>query len=151
MQHRGSRWLRFLLGLTFGIIVSLLTLFVAGPAVPAQVPSETASNFFFAASGINATLLVATAVTISAALRRYPGTSRRAIMTLFMAQLAVVFVGMVAAGIGILIFNPTATFDSSLFRSLVNLVLSTWVIGFVLLVAGIWSTAFIEDEAHTVE
>ncbi len=67
-------------------------------------------------------------------------------MVLFMAQLAVVFVGLVAAGLGILIFNPAVPFNASIFRSLVNLVLSTWVIGFVLLVAGIWSTAFSQDE-----
>ncbi len=67
-------------------------------------------------------------------------------MVLFMAQLAVVFVELVAAGLGILIFNPEVPFNASTFRSLVNLVLSTWVIGFVLLVAGTWSTAFIQDE-----
>ncbi len=63
-----------------------------------------------------------------------------------MAQLAVVFVGLVASVLGILIFNPSVSFDSAVFRSLVNLVLSMWVIGFVLLVAGIWSTAVIQDE-----
>ncbi len=146
MSRKGSRWFHFLLGLIFGIIVSLATLFVAGPFVPVQVPPETASNFFFAAAGVNATFLVATSVTISATLRRQPGKRRRAIVILFMAQLAVVFVGLVASGLGILIFNPSVSFDSSVFKSLVNLVLSTWVIGFVLLVAGIWSTAVIQDE-----
>jgi len=82
--------------LIFGIIVSLATLFVAGPLVPAHIPPETASNFFFAATGVNATFLVATAVTISATLRRQPGKRRRAIVVLFMAQLAAVFVGLVA-------------------------------------------------------
>jgi hypothetical protein len=135
-----------LFGFIFGIVVSLLTLFVAGPMVPAQVPPETASNFFFAAAGVNATFLVATAVTVSATLRRHPGKRRRVIMVLFMTQLAAVFVGLVAAGLGILIFNSSVPFDSSMFRSLVNLVLSTWVIGFVLLVAAIWSTAFMQDE-----
>jgi hypothetical protein len=147
LARTGPRWLHFLLGLIFGTIVSLATLFVAGPLIPVQVPPATASNFFFAAAGVNATFLVATAVTISATLRRQPGKRRRAIVILFMAQLSVVFVGLVAAGLGILIFNPSVPFDSSVFRSLVNLVLSTWVIGFVLLVAGIWSTAVIQSEA----
>ncbi len=123
-----------------------MTLAVASTIIPAQVPSETASNFFFSASGVNATLLVAMAVTISLVLRKYNGRSRRAIMALFIAELTVVFVGMVAAGLGILIFNPSTPFDPSTFRSLLNLVLATWVIGFVLLVAGIWATSFYDAD-----
>jgi hypothetical protein len=67
-------------------------------------------------------------------------------MLLFIVQLTVVFVGMVTAGIGILAFNPSGLFDASLFRTMVDLVLGTWVIGFVLLVAGIWATSFDESQ-----
>jgi hypothetical protein len=141
-----SKWLRFLAGSAFGIVISVATLLMARAVVPDSVPAETASNFFFAASAVNATLLVAIAVTISVLIRKYSGHIRRAIMLLFIVQLTVVFVGMVTAGIGILAFNPSGLFDASLFRTMVDLVLGTWVIGFVLLVAGIWATSFDESQ-----
>jgi hypothetical protein len=142
---RSSRWLRFLAGCAFGTIIGVGTLVMARTITPSTVPSETASNFFFSASAVNATLLVAISVTISVLLRRYAGKVRRAIMALFIVQLTIVFVGMVAAGIGILVFNPGTPFDAVLFKDMLNLVLGTWVIGFVLLVAGIWATTYDES------
>jgi hypothetical protein len=65
-------------------------------------------------------------------------------MLLFIVQLSVVFVGLVTAGIGILVFNPSVPLNASLFSTMFELVLATWVIGFVLLVAGIWATSFDE-------
>jgi hypothetical protein len=105
--------------------------------VPAYVPPETASNFFLAASGVNATLLVAIAITISSIVRRGSETSRGPRMILFVAQLSVVFVGMIASGFGILLFNPATPFDSASFMTLARLTFVTWVIGFQLLVVGI--------------
>jgi hypothetical protein len=105
--------------------------------VPAQVPPETASEFFLAASGVNATLLVAIAITISSIVRRGSETSRQPRMVLFVAQLSIVFVGMIASGFGILLFNPSTPFDSGTFMALARLVFVTWVIGFQLLVVGI--------------
>jgi len=46
--------------------------------------------------------------------------------------------GTIASGLGILSFNPEIPFDSSKFRLLVDLVFTTWLIGFMLLIAGIW-------------
>jgi hypothetical protein len=139
-----SKWLRFLAGSLFGVVVSMATLLLARALVPESVPTETASSFFFAASAVNATLLVAIAVTISVLTRKYSGHVRRAIMLLFIVQLSVVFVGLVTAGIGILVFNPSVPLNASLFSTMFELVLATWVIGFVLLVAGIWATSFDE-------
>ncbi len=105
--------------------------------VPTRVPPETASNFFLAASGVNATLLVAIAITISSIVRRGSERSRLPRMALFIAQLSVVFVGMIAAGFGILLFNVATPFDSGTFVLLARLTFVTWVIGFQLLVVGI--------------
>lgn len=105
--------------------------------VPAQVPPETASNFFLAASGVNATLLVAIAITISSIVRQGSEASRRPRMVLFVTQLSIVFLGMIASGFGILLFNPATPFDSGTFVFLARLVFVTWVIGFQLLVVGI--------------
>ncbi len=145
MKGRRGRLTPFLVGTVIGIAVGLVTSFVIGALVPKEVPSETASNFFFAASGVNATLLVAIAVTIATILTRTPPKERRLRMLFFVAQLTVVFIGTIAAGLGILLFNGSTPFDSSTFLSLVNLVFTTWVIGFVLLIAGIWTTVLEED------
>lgn len=80
--------------------------------VPDTVPPSTASDFFFAASGVNATLLVAIAVTISSIVRgrwRGPTSWRTA---LFIAPLSVVFVGMIAGGLGILLFHADVPFEA---------------------------------------
>jgi hypothetical protein len=52
--------------------------------------------------------------------------------------LIIVFIGLIVSGMGILIFNPSETFDRSTFVFMVNLTFTTWVIGFVLLISGIW-------------
>ncbi len=115
-----------------GILCTVVVLLV-----PARVPPETASNFFLAASGVNATLLVAIAITISSIVRKGSDSSRRPRMVLFVTQLSIVFVGMIASGFGILLFNPSVPFDSGSFMALARLVFVTWVIGFQLLVVGI--------------
>ncbi len=61
-------------------------------------------------------------------------------MLFFVAQLLVVFVGMIASGLGILLFNPATPVDMSKFVPMVDLIFTTWVIGFMLLIAGIWVT-----------
>ncbi len=105
--------------------------------VPAQVPPDTASNFFLAASGVNATLLVAIAITISSIVRKGSESSRRPRMVLFVTQLSIVFVGMIASGFGIFLFNSSVAFNSGSFMALARLVFVTWVIGFQLLVVDI--------------
>lgn len=115
-----------------GVLCTIVVLLV-----PAQVPPETASNFYLAASGVNATLLVAIAITISSIVRKGAERSRLPRMALFIAQLSVVFVGMIAAGFGILLFNVATPFDSATFVLLARLTFVTWVIGFQLLVVGI--------------
>ena len=117
----------------FGGVLCTVVVFL----VPSQVPPETASNFFLAASGVNATLLVAIAITISSIVRKGSQTSLRPRMALFVAQLSIVFVGMIASGFGILLFNVATPFDSTTFVGLARLVFVTWVIGFQLLVVGI--------------
>lgn len=102
-----------------GVLCTIVVLLV-----PAQVPPETASNFFLAASGVNATLLVAIAITISSIVRE-GGTSRRPRMALFVTRLSIVFLGMIASGFGILLFNVSTPFDSSTFVTLARLVLVT--------------------------
>jgi hypothetical protein len=137
-----ARWLgkkgRFIFGFAMGTILGVVTLLVIEQSIPRAVPSETASNFFFAASGVNATLLVAIAVTISSILGKSPMKEKRWRTLFFIGQLTIVFVGTVASGLGILSFNPSIPFDEARFRLLVDLVFTTWVIGFVLLIAGIW-------------
>lgn len=137
---------RFFFGFFFGLLLGAITLIVIGALIPSQINPETASNFFFAATAVNATLLVAIAVTISGILDRTPSQSRRTRMLFFIAQLIVVFLGLVISGIGILIFNPAMPFDYDLFVGLVNLVFTTWVVGFVLLIAGIWISILPEVE-----
>ncbi len=124
---RASAW--FVFG---GILCTAVVLLV-----PATVPPETASNFFLAASGVNATILVAIAITISSIVRKGSAASIQARMMLFVAQLSIVFVGMIASGFGILAFNVAVPFDSGTFVALARLVFVTWVIGFQLLVVGI--------------
>lgn len=116
--------------------------------VPAQVPPETASNFFLAASGVNATLLVAISITISSIVRRGSERLRLPRMALFVTQLSVVFVGMIAAGFGILLFNVATPFDSGTFMLLTRLTFVTWVIGFQLLVVGIQVSTMPEPPAR---
>ncbi|MDD1744072.1 MAG: hypothetical protein LUO85_05545 [Methanomassiliicoccales archaeon] len=128
----------FLFGFLMGTILGVVTLVVIEQSIPRLVPSETASNFFFAASGVNATLLVAIAVTISAIMGKTPANERRWRTLFFIGQLTIVFLGTIASGLGILSFNPEVPFDGSKFKLLVDLVFTTWVIGFMLLIAGIW-------------
>ncbi len=125
-----------------GILCTLVVLLV-----PTQVPPETASNFFLAASGVNATLLVAIAITISSIVRKGSERSRLPRMALFVAQLSVVFVGMMAAGFGILLFNVDTPFDSATFVLLARLMFVTWVVGFQLLVVGIQASTASEPRA----
>lgn len=124
---RASLW--FVFG---GVLCTIVVLLV-----PAQVPPETASNFFLAASGVNATILVAIAITISSIVRTGSAASLRPRMALFVTQLSIVFIGMIASGFGILLFNAATPFDSPTFMDLARLVFVTWVIGFQLLVVGI--------------
>jgi hypothetical protein len=126
------------MGFAFGLALGALTLLAIGTLIPNQINPETASNFFFASTAVNATLLVAMAVTISSILTRTPGQGRKTRMLFFMAQLIVVFLGLVVSGVGILVFNTAVPFDYGRFVEFVNLVFTTWVVGFVLLIAGIW-------------
>jgi hypothetical protein len=145
---RLGRKRRFLFGFLVGTLMGVVTLLTIGFIVPRIVPSETASNFFFAASGVNATLLVAIAVTISTILGKSPAIERRWRMFFFIAQLTIVFVGTIAAGLGILLFNPSVPFDEAMFISLVDVVFTTWVIGFMLLIAGIWISIVQEESKN---
>jgi hypothetical protein len=129
---------RFLFGFLFGLGIGAVTLLVIGTLIPEDINPETASNFFFASTAVNATLLVAMAITISSILDRTPERARGSRMLFLVAQLVVVFLGLVVSGIGILIFNPANAFDNNLFVEFVNIVFTTWVVGFVLLIAGIW-------------
>lgn len=105
--------------------------------VPATVPPSSAADFFLAASGVNATILVAIAVTISSIVRTRWGGAMMWRTTLFIAQLSIVFIGMIAGGLGILLFNPDVPFDSVKFRFLADLVFLTWILGFMLLAIGV--------------
>lgn len=129
-----------MLGLVLGTVMGLLTMLMIGRIVPSQVSPATASNFFFAAAGVNATLLVAISVTIpSILLKQMPG-HRRTMREFFLtAQLMVVFLGLVTSGMGILYFDPTLPFDAVEFKEFVYLVFGTWVVSFVLLISGIWA------------
>ena len=129
---------RFLIGFFFGLGVGVITLLIIGALIPQDINPETASNFFFASTAVNATLLVAMAITISSILDRTPNRGREGRTLFLVTQLVVVFLGLVVSGIGILIFNPANAFDHSLFADFVNIVFTTWVVGFVLLIAGIW-------------
>jgi hypothetical protein len=99
-------------------------------------------DFFLAASGVNATILVAISVTISSIVRQRSEKQILGRSALFVAQLCVVFIGMVASGLGILVFNPSVPLDSLTFRVLAGLVLVTWIIGFMLLVIGVEVSVF---------
>jgi hypothetical protein len=135
---RLSRNRKFLIGFAFGLALGAITLLAIGALIPDQISPEIASSFFFASTGVNATLLVAMAVTISAILSNTPDQVRRQRMIFFMAQMIVVFFGLVVSGVGILVFNPAMAFNYGEFVTFVNIVFTTWVIGFVLLIAGIW-------------
>lgn len=135
---RTSRNRKFLIGFAFGLALGAITLLAIGALIPDQISPEIASSFFFASTGVNATLLVAMAVTISAILSRTPDHARRQRTIFFMAQMIVVFFGLVVSGVGILVFNPSVPFDFGEFVTFVNIVFTTWVVGFVLLIAGIW-------------
>ena len=139
-RYAGRAGLWFVFG---GVLCTIVVLLV-----PAQVPPETASNFFLAASGVNATLLVAIAITISSIVRRGSERLRLPRMALFVAQLSIVFVGMIAAGFGILLFNVAAPFDSGTFVLLARLTFVTWVVGFQLLVVGILVSTMPESPAR---
>ncbi len=110
--------------------------------VPDTVPPSSAADFFLAASGVNATILVAIAVTISSIVRTRWGGPTRWRMALFVAQLSIVFIGMIAGGLGILLFNSAVPFDSVKFRFLADLVFLTWILGFMLLAIGIEASVF---------
>ncbi len=110
--------------------------------VPDTVPPSSAADFFLAASGVNATILVAIAVTISSIVRTRWGGATAWRMALFIAQLSVVFIGMIAGGLGILLFNSAVPFDSVKFHFLADLVFLTWVLGFMLLAIGIEASVF---------
>jgi len=68
----------------------------------------------------------------------------------FIAQLTIVFVGAIASCLGILSFNPAIPFDDGKFLFLVDLVFTTWVVGFVLLIAGIWISILQEVQRETL-
>ncbi len=112
--------------------------------VPATVPSSSAADFFLAASGVNATILVAIAVTISSIVRTRWGGTTTWRTALFIAQLSIVFLGMIAGGLGILLFNADVPFDSVKFQFLADLVFLTWILGFMLLAIGVEASVFPE-------
>jgi hypothetical protein len=114
--------------------------------IPSDIVPETASNFFFAATGVNATLMVAMSITISTILERSPGQNRKPRMLLLVTELTVVFFGLIVSGVGILIFNSATPFDYVRFLDFVYIVFTTWVIGFVLLISGIWVSVWSEVE-----
>ena len=116
--------------------------------VPNSVPPTTASDFFLAASGVNVTILVAISVTISSIVRQLSDRSIPGRMALFVAQLSVVFIGMIASGLGILIFNPAVPLDPGTFRILTGLILVTWILGFMLLVIGVEPSVFPRTDAR---
>jgi hypothetical protein len=130
---------RFALGLIIGIILAGLTLFMIGKIVPSHVSPATASNFFFASAGVNATLLVAISVTIPTILKQTPGHRRTRSEIFLTAELMVVFFGLVTSGIGILYFDPALPLDIEEFQEFVYLVFGTWVVSFALIISGIWA------------
>jgi|WetSurMetagenome_2_1015567.scaffolds.fasta_scaffold34312_4 hypothetical protein len=136
---------RFLLGFAFGVSLGVVTLFAIMELIPSEINPETASSFFFAATGVNATLLVAISVTISSILTRTPEKQRKTRTLFFMAQLVVVFIGMIISGVGILVFNPAVPLDYQRFVDYVDIVFTSWVVGFVLLIAGIWVSILPEE------
>jgi hypothetical protein len=146
-RSRNRRSGRFLFGFIFGLCIGAITLVILAPLIPNEISSATASNFFFAGTGVNATLLVAIAVTIPSILSRTADPNRRPRMLFLTAQLMVVFLGLVVSGVGILVFDPAVPIDYAEFHNFVNIVFTTWVIGFVLLVAGIWVTSSPEVES----
>ncbi len=97
---------------------------------------------------MNATLLVAIAVTISSIVRSRWGGPTMWRTALFIAQLSVVFVGMIAGGLGILLFNADAPFDSAKSHFLVDPVFLTWILGFIRLAIGIEVSALPPPEPH---
>jgi hypothetical protein len=140
---------RFILGFIFGVSLGVVTLLIMGALIPRQVSPVTASNFFFAATGVNATLLVAISVTIPTILSKTPDLNRRSRMLFLMAQLMVVFLGLVVSGIGVLVFDPTVPVNYDEFLNFVNITFTTWVVSFVLLVSGIWVSSLPEHGSKT--
>ncbi len=139
-RHPVRAGLWFVFGGALCTVVALL--------IPAQVLPETALSFLLAVSGANATILVAIATTISSIVRRGSDTSRRPRMVLLVNRLFMVFIGMLAAGFGILLFSPSRPVDSGRFMLLARLAFVTWIIGFQLLVVGTQASTFPDSPAH---
>jgi hypothetical protein len=58
----------------------------------------------------------------------------------------IIFIGLLVSGVGILIFDPSLPMNYEEFHNFVNIIFTTWVISFVLLVSGIWVSAVPEPE-----
>ena len=144
-QNPIRKHLRFLKGLLFGASLGLTTLLVMGAFIPHQISPVAATNFFLAATGVNATLLVAVSVTIPTILSKTPELNRRSRMAFLMVQLMVVFLGLYVSGIGIQVFDPTMPVNYGEFVVFVNVTFITWVISFILLASGIWES-FLPDK-----
>jgi hypothetical protein len=147
MPQRRVRRTRFLFGFILGLGIGAITLMVIGPLIPSQISSVTAQNFFFAATGVNSTMLVAIAVTIPSILSRTAEMTRRPRMLFLSGQLMIIFIGLLVSGVGILVFDPSLPLNYEEFHNFVNIIFTTWVISFVLLVSGIWVSALPEPES----
>jgi hypothetical protein len=130
---------RYIFGLILGLVLAAATMLIIGRLVPSEVSPSTASNFFFAAAGVNATLLVAISVTVPTIMAKIPGHKRRNRGLLLTAELVLVFFGLVVSGLGILFFDPSKSLDIEEFQEFVYLVFATWVMSFTLIILGIWT------------
>jgi hypothetical protein len=137
---------RYIFGMLLGLVLAVATMLTIGRLVPEDVSPGTASNFFFASAGVNATLLVAISVTIPTIMAKIPGHKRRMRGLLLTAQLILVFFGLVVSGLGILYFDPSKPLDIEEFQEFVYLVFGTWVTSFVLLILGIWTAIPIGEQ-----
>jgi hypothetical protein len=137
---------RYMFGIGLGVILGIATMVIIGRLVPGEVSPATASNFFFASAGVNATLLVAISVTVPTIMAKIPGHKRRRRGLLLTAQLILVFFGLVVSGLGILYFDPSKPLDIEEFQEFVYLVFGTWVTSFVLLILGVWTAIPIGEQ-----
>jgi uncharacterized membrane protein len=127
---RRAKW--GILGFVVGVLSSLAVAFLTWAALPAQISGAAASTFFATSTGVSATILVAMAVSSISILRRVreePRT-RRVFLISLLAEMIIIFVGMVRSAIAVLVYNPTTPFNQGDVVYAILFVVLTWMTGF---------------------
>ena len=142
-----------LLGLTSALSLAIALLLFA--VTPRSIYADAAAQFYVSAIAVNSSFLVAVALGFSSLYKDIPRVSRRTWLTIFIFDLLVLFVGMMATALGLLNFVKLVPVESPWISGLEIYIYFSWVFGFLLFIAALillarWEGQRPEDPSRPV-